>query len=142
MAAISESAHIRASVDRVFAYVTEPTTLPEWLPSMVEVHNVIGTGLGQQYEWTYKMAGMLFRGQSTVVEHVPPKCSVHQSIGMIGSTWTLRFEPHDEGTTFTLEVEYTVPVPVLGKLAERLIANRDKRDLALAFENVKEMLES
>ena len=61
MAAISESAHIHASVDRVFDYVTEPTKLPEWLPSMVEVHNVIGTGLGQQYEWTYKMAGMLLR---------------------------------------------------------------------------------
>lgn len=142
MAAISESAHIHASVDRVFDYVTEPTKLPEWLPSMVEVHNVIGTGLGQQYEWTYKMAGMLLRGQSTVVEHVPRECSVHQSIGTIGSAWTLTFEPRDEGTTLTIEVEYTVPMPVLGKLAERLAVNWDRRDLALAFENVKEMLES
>lgn len=110
---------IHAAPERVFAYVTEPSLLPEWLPSMVEVRNVVGTGAGQQYEWTYKMAGLLLRGQSTVVEYVPNQCAV-----------------------LHIEVEYSVPVPVLGKLAERLAVSRDARDFALAFDKVKETLEN
>ena len=141
MASLSKSMLIHAAPERVFAYVTEPSRLPEWLPSMVEVRNVVGTGAGQQYEWTYKMAGLLLRGQSTVVELLPNNCAVHQSIGTIGSDWTLAVEPHEEGALLRIDVEYSVPVPVLGKLAERLAVRRDARDFALAFDNVKETLE-
>ncbi|MBW2188076.1 MAG: hypothetical protein JRG93_00605 [Deltaproteobacteria bacterium] len=66
---------------------------------------------------------------------------VHQTIGTINSVWTFKFEPHDEGTSLTLEVEYSIPIPVLGKLAERLVLRRDKRTLDFALTNVKELLE-
>ena len=42
---------------------------------------------------------------------------------------------------FTIEVEYTIPVPVLGKLAEHLIVKRDARTLEMALTNVQETLE-
>jgi hypothetical protein len=29
----------------------------------------VGLGEGQQYEWTYKLSGILFHGQSVVVEY-------------------------------------------------------------------------
>jgi hypothetical protein len=142
MSSLHRSVVIHADPERVFAHVTEPSLLPDWLPSMVEVRNVVGTGAGQQYEWTYKMAGLLLRGQSTVVEYVPNQCAVHQSIGTIGSDWTLAVDPHEEGAVLRIDVEYSVPVPVLGKLAERLAVNRDARDFALAFDNVKDTLEN
>ena len=142
MASLSRSAVIQAPVERLFEYVTTPEKLPEWLPAMVEVRDVKGAGEGQQYEWTYKMIGLLLKGQSTVVEYVPNKCSVHQSIGTINSIWTIGVEPHPEGSRLTIFVEYDVPVPVLGRLAEQIAVNRDARDFALAFENVKETLEA
>ena len=142
MATLSKSAAIHAPPDRVFAYVTAPSNFADWLPSMVEVRNVLGAGAGQQYEWTYKMAGMLLRGQSTVVEYTPNQRAVFQSIGSIGSDWTFTVEPHEAGALLRIEVEYSVPVPVLGKLAERLALNRDARDFTLAFENIKDRLES
>ena len=142
MATVKESIVINAPPDRVFAYVTEPATLPEWLVKMVEVRNVVGTGEGQQYEWTYKYVGLLLRGQSVVVQHVPNALSVTQSIGTIGSTWTFNIEPHEEGTSLTIEVEYRVPIPVLGKIAEHLVVRRDARNLEMSLANVKEMLES
>ena len=142
MTIVRKEVLVGAPVERVFAYVIEPTTLADWLPSMVGVQGVIGSGLGQQYEWTYKMAGLLLRGQSTVVELVPNQLAVHQSIGTIGSTWTFMVEPHDGGTALTVEVAYTVPVPVLGRLAEKIAVRRDTRDLESALVNVKETLES
>ncbi|RZV55526.1 MAG: SRPBCC family protein [Deltaproteobacteria bacterium] len=141
MASLSKNAVIHAPPDPVFAYVSDPSKFPEWLPSMVEVRNVLGAGAGQQYEWTYKMAGMLLRGQSTVVEYTPNQRVVLQSIGSIGSDWTFTVEPHEAGALLRIEVEYSVPVPVLGRLAERLALSRDAREFAVGFDNLKEALE-
>jgi uncharacterized protein YndB with AHSA1/START domain len=142
MTVVRKEVVVHAPAERVFAYINEPTTLADWLPSMVGVQRVIGTGLGQQYEWTYKMAGLLLRGQSTIVEMVPNRRAVHQSIGTIGSIWTYTLEPHEGGTALAIEVEYTVPIPVLGRLAEKLAVRRDARDLEAALVNVKETLEN
>ena len=142
MASWKNSIVIHAPADRVFAYVDDPINLVEWLPSMVEIRNVIGTGAGQQQEWTYKMAGLLLRGQATVVEHVPNKSAIHQTIGMISSDFGYAVEPHAEGSVLTLEVEYSVPIPVLGKLAEHIALRRNERDFENALKNVKETLEA
>ena len=142
MASWKNSIVIHAPADRVFAYVDDPMNLVEWLPSMVEIQNVIGTGAGQQQEWTYKMAGLLLRGQATVVEHVPNQSAVHQTIGMISSNFRYAVEPHEEGSVLTLEVEYSVPIPVLGKLAEHIALRRNEREFQIALENVKETLEA
>ncbi len=141
MASWKNSIVIHAPADRVFAYVDDPINLVEWLPSMVEIRNVIGTGAGQQQEWTYKMAGLLLRGQATVVEHVPNKSAIHQTIGMISSDFGYAVEPHAEGSVLTLEVEYSV-IPVLGKLAEHIALRRNEREFQIALENVKETLEA
>lgn len=141
MPLLKHSVVVAAPVDRVFGYVADPKTMVEWLPSMMEIRDVIGTGAGQQYGWTYKYVGLLLNGQSTVVEHVPNEMSVHQTIGTINSVWTFTVEPHDDGTSLTLEVEYNIPIPVLGKLAERVVVRRDARALDFALTNVKELLE-
>jgi uncharacterized membrane protein len=139
---LKNSVVINAPTDRVLTYVNDPTTMVDWVPTMMEIRDVIGTGEGQQYGWTYKYVGLLLRGQSTVVEYVPNELSVHQTIGTINSVWTFRVEPHEDGTTLTLDIEYTIPIPVLGKLAEHLVVKRDARALELALANVKELLES
>jgi uncharacterized protein YndB with AHSA1/START domain len=142
MVTLRKSIVISAPQDRVFDYVTEPSTMAEWLTKMVEVRDIVGTGEGQQYEWTYKYAGLLLRGQSVVVQHVPNRLAVSQSIGMIGSTWTFRVEPHEEGSALTIEVEYSVPIPVLGKIAEHVAVRLDARDLETSLTNVQDMLAS
>ena len=142
MMSLNQSVRINAPADVVFAYVTEPATMAEWIPPMVQTRDIIGSGEGQQFEWTYKLAGLLFRGQSVVVEHVPNDVAVYQSIGSISSIWTFRVGSHDRGSKFTLDIAYDVPVPVLGKLGEHAIVSRDARNLDLALVNVKEILEA
>lgn len=142
MRTLNQSVVIRAPIEAVFGYVTAPASMPEWLPSMVQTRNIIGEGEGQQYEWTYKIVGVLFRGQTVVVEHVPNEVVVFQSIGSVGSTWTMRFARADGGTLLTLDVEYDIPVPVLGNLAERILVRRDKRNIGLALENAKDTVEA
>jgi hypothetical protein len=60
-------------------------------------------------------------------------CWKCQTIGMIHSTFAYSAEPHEKGTRLTLEIDYTIPIPVLGRLAEHIV---------LALTNVKERLEN
>jgi uncharacterized protein YndB with AHSA1/START domain len=142
MMTVTRSVVINTPQESVFAYVTDPSRMPEWLPSLMETDGIVGSGEGQQYEWTYKLAGILFHGEAVVVEHVLNELSVHQSIGAIHSTWTFRVEPERDATRLTLEIVYEVPLPVLGKLAERVIATRDARAIETALANAKEALEA
>lgn len=139
---VKNHAVIEARSDRVLAYVNDPTMMVDWIPHMMEIRDVIGTGEGLQYGWTYKYVGLLLTGQSTVVEYVPNELCVHQTIGAINSVLTCRVEPHEEGTRLTIDVEYGIPIPVLRKLAEHLVVRRDARELKAMVANVKELLEA
>ena len=45
MATITRSIDINAPVGKVFAYLNDPTSGPEWMVSMMEVSNVTGSGV-------------------------------------------------------------------------------------------------
>jgi hypothetical protein len=40
-----------------------------------------------------------------------------------------------------LDIEYTIPIPVLGKIAEKIMLKRNEREADLAMANVKEKME-
>ena len=141
MVSFEKNVLIDSSPETVFAYVSDPSKMPEWISSVVEVRDIIGTGEGQQYDWTFQAVGLLLRGQSTVVESVLNELAVHQSIGSVSSVTTLLVEPRERGTSLTFKAEYRIPIPVLGRLAEHLIEKRDSRLFDLALANVKEMME-
>lgn len=128
-------------MEKVFSYVEDPVSQLEYLPSMVEVKGVTGQGVGAHYRWTYKMAGVRFEGESTMTEHITNERMVVQSKGGIASTWTWIFTPEDGGTKVNLTVEYTIPVPVLGKLGEALILKQNEREADTAMANLKTKLE-
>jgi uncharacterized membrane protein len=141
MAKIERSITINAPVEKVFAYIDDPMSNPEWLPSLMEVRDVVGQGTGTHFRWTYKMVGLRLQGESTATEYIPNRRIVTQSKGGAVSTWTWTFEPHDGGAKANLVVEYTVPVPVLGKVAEALVLKQNEREIDLAMANIKARME-
>jgi uncharacterized protein YndB with AHSA1/START domain len=141
MPKLNNSINISAPVEKVFAYVTDPLATPEWLVGATEVTDVTGSGVGQHYHWKYNMLGVPLRGETTVSEHVPNEREVTDNKGGITSTFTFTFAPHEGGTKLDLELDYTIPVPVLGKLAEKLVLKRNQREADLSMENIKERLE-
>lgn len=142
MPKISNTINISAPVEKVFAYVSDPMNALEWFVGMTEVKDVTGSGVGQHYHWKYTMIGVPFQGETTLTEHVPNERTVSESKGGITSTFTFTFAPHETGTKLDLEIDYTIPVPVLGKLAEKLVFKRNQREAAMSMENIKERLET
>jgi uncharacterized membrane protein len=141
MAKVERSITINAPVEKVFKYIEDPMNNPEWLPSVMEIKDVSGSGVGQHYRWTYKMAGVLLKGETTVTEHIPNERIVSQGKGGVTSTWILSFKTQDGGTMMGLDIEYTIPIPVIGKIAEKIVLKRNEREADLAMSNIKENME-
>ena len=142
MARIHTSIEIKAPVKEVYEYLHDPTTLPEWMVGLIEVHNITGAGVGQQYNWTYKMAGIPLKGENIITEEVPEKHIVVKSKGGVESTWNWNLERRKDVTVLDLDLDYKIPVPVLGKLAEKVILKRNERETELNLTNIKEKLEA
>ena len=142
MAKVERSITINSPVEKVFNYLADPMAQLEWLPGIMEIKDVSGSGVGQHFRWTYKMAGVMLKGETTVTEHIPNERRVTQSKGGVTSTWIVNLETHDGGTMMKLNIEYTIPIPVLGKIAEKIVLKRNEREADLAMSNIKENMES
>ena len=141
MPTINNSINISAPVEKVFAYVADPMNDPEWFVGLTEVKDVTGSGVGQHYHWKYSMIGVPLKGEATITEHVPNERVVVETKGGVTSTFTYTFASHEGGTKLDSSVDYTIPVPVLGKLAEKLVFKRNEREARMGMENIKERLE-
>ncbi len=142
MPRVHKSIEIKAPLKEVYDYIDNPETNPEWLMSMVEVHNITGSGVGRHFDWTYKMAGIPLKGESTCTEDIPEKHIVVKTKGGVESTWTFDLEPRKNYTVLNLDIDYRIPVPVLGKLAEKILLKRNEREAEMDLMNIKEKLEA
>ena len=141
MATLKKIITIHANVEKVFNYLRNPNNQPEWMPGMVQVKDITGSEVGDRFKWTYKMAGIMLDGESTFTELVPHERIVTDSKGGVKSIFDFKMKPEGEGTALEVIIDYTVPVPVLGKLAEKVILKRNEREADMAMENIKERLE-
>jgi len=142
LAKTSKTITINAPVKKVFGYISEPTNLLEIWPSLVEVKDVqrLPNG-GTRNRWVYKMAGIRLEGTSEDVERIPNQRLVSKTKGGAESTQRWMLQPEGKGTKVTFEVEYTVPIPVLGKLAEAIILKMNEHEGELILSNLKTIME-
>lgn len=141
MVKVERSITINARVEKVFAYIDDPVNGMKCLPSLTDVRDITGQGIGKRWKWTYKMMGLPLQGEAEVIEHIPNQRCVAKTTGGILSTWTWAFKAEAGGTRLNLVVEYTIPMPVLGKVAERLVLRLNEREFTLGMGNLKEILE-
>jgi uncharacterized membrane protein len=99
-------------------------------------------GGGKHYHWAYKMAGIRFEGETDETEVIRNKKVVAKSQTGIESTITWLFEDHGDDTDVTVEAEYTIPVPVLGKLAEHVAVKLNEHEADAALSNLKTQIEA
>ena len=143
MAKLERTITINAPVEKVFAYWTQPTNLPEIWPSLVEVKDVqrLPNG-GNRLQGVYRMAGMRFEVTSEDTEYVTNQRTVTKVEGGIEGTITWIFQPEDGGTRLITKWEYTVPIPLLGRLADTFIVKQNEREVDLLLANLKARMEA
>ena len=135
MAKIEKEVIVRASLSEVFNYVSKPSNLLKFWPSLIELKDIqlLSNG-GYSGRWLYKMMGMRFEGTAIYTQMFHNQWFVIETKGGIGSTITWTFRSGEDITRVTLTIEYKVPIPLLGKLAEAIIVrmNDQEGDLMMA----------
>jgi uncharacterized membrane protein len=143
MAKLEKSVTIKAPVEKVFDYMHNPKNLPEIWPSMIEVRDIQPSPVGgYNFSWTYKMAGMRFEGASETTESIANQRTVTESKKGIPSKFIWTYKPEAGGTKLTVQVEYTVPVPLLGKLAEAFIIKQNQNEMDVLLANLIAKMET
>ena len=89
---------INVPVEKVFAYLDDPTNCMNFIPSMTDIRDINGQGVGQKWRWTYKMMGLPLKGEAEVTEYIRNKRCVVKTAGGILSTWTLTFKTKARST--------------------------------------------
>ncbi len=143
MVKTEKTINISAPVDKVFDYINKPANLPEIWPSMVEAKDIkpLPNG-GNSFRWVYKMAGMRFEGNSEDIEVISNQRVVSKTKGGIESTITWLLQPKGGDTNVTFQAEYTVPIPLIGKLAEAFIVKQNEHEAEVLLANLKARMEA
>ena len=143
MIGASKTVTINAPVEKVFAFMENPANLPEIWPSMIDVSNIKEPpDKKYTYDWTYKMAGVKFKGAAETLEYMPNKRIVVKTTKGIESEFKWDYKPEGDSTKLTVEVEYNVPIPLVGKLAESLIVRQNEREAEILLDNLKMRMEA
>jgi len=133
---------IDAPPERVFARIVDHTSKPEDWPSIVAIKDIGGEGLGSRVTVVYKMLGMPLEIKATCTEYVANKRVASEIKGGINARDCATLEPCGGGTKLTYSVEYAVPVPLVGKIAEHLLKRQNERDGEVWLANLKARVES
>ena len=143
MAKITRTFTINAPVEKVFAFASgDPNNLPNIYPSLIEVKDIEPSPAGGfNFRWIYKMAGMQFEGALETTEYIPNKRIATRSTKGIKARSVYTYEPEGGGTKITSETEYTVPVPLLGKLAEAIVVKLNENETDAVISNLKALME-
>jgi carbon monoxide dehydrogenase subunit G len=88
------------------------------------------------------MAGMRFEGTSKNTEIVPNQRIVSINEGGIDAEIIWEFQPEGEATKVTMQGDYTVPIPLIGKLAEVFIVKQNENEAETLLANLKARMEA
>jgi uncharacterized protein YndB with AHSA1/START domain len=144
MAAIVASAEIARSPDDVFAYITDPTNLPEWQESVVKVEcKETAVHVGTRAQLTRRVGKREMVMTSEFVELSPP---THWALRGVDSpvrgNVDGRIEPLDNGARSRVTIEIDLHGHGIGKLLLPLVVKRKvETEMPRNMQHLKENLE-
>lgn len=138
MARVDKEVWIEAPLDKIFDYVSYPNNMPEFWPSLVEITDMqtLPNG-GYSARWVYKMLGLRFEGKAEYTRVATNEFFVIETKGGIKSTIVWTFRSREDKTRVTFTVDYKVPIPLLGKLAEVIITKMNDHEGDLIMANLQ-----
>ena len=138
MITFGESVTIRTTTPEIFSYLSAPSNYPEFWSSLVKVEDVQPLPEGRyKARYTYKMAGIPFEGTAEFTEIIPNRTLVISTRGSINSVLTWVFRSQNDQTKVTLTVDYEVPIPLLGNLAESIVKRLSEQELTFMLNNLR-----
>lgn len=135
--------NIKAPIQKVFDFVTNPHKIPLALPGLIENTNVpeLPVKAGDTFNFKYKMVGIVLEGVTTVEEITSPTTyNFSTTVGAI-SHWKEQLSDDNGSTNFSLDIEYEVPQTWTEAIKISLIQKTNQKSAEKFLENVKSAVE-
>ena len=124
---IDRSVEIKVRPEKVWAIVSWDR-VPEWFDIIKKVEHVseIKDGLGATAHVFAKAGGIKAEWTSEVFEWKEnEKISWHSTGGQVKMTSSMTFNPINNGTKLTFQMDYDMPYSILGKIIDKLWVGKD-----------------
>ena len=142
MASITRSISINAPLEKVFSYITNPVNRVDWIPDVTSIHNIIGQGKGQKWDYTLKLHGLPIKGKVEVTEFIQNKRYSHSNNKGFAKNWSYDFDSDADGTRLNVSVEMLpYSLPFIGKIGEKGMLRKGEQNADLAISNIKKNCE-
>ena len=145
MAPITTSAEIERPPEDVFAYVTDPSTFPEWQQGAVSGHmDAPTTRVGSECTTTRRIGAREREVTSQITEYDPPKRWADRGIdGPIRAIVAVTVEPLADGSRSLLTIELDFTGHGIGKVLVPLVVRRQAAsEMPENMERLKQRLEA
>jgi len=146
MAPIIASVEISRRPEDVFAYITDPSHLPEWQESVVRVKTdgSAPTGGGSRAAMTRRFGRREMDMTAEIADLDPPKSwRVRGVDGPVRGNVKGTIEPLDDGARSRVTLELDFEGHGIGKILVPLVVRRQaQKELPINVQNLKERLES
>jgi len=144
MTSIVASTEISRNPDDVFAYVTDPTRLPEWQESIIKAESSqTPARVGTRARVTRRVGRRELTQSAELADLTPPTRWVVRGLdGPVRGNVTGRIEPLDDGTRSRVTIELELEGHGIGKLLLPLFVQRKAQDeMPRNMQRLKEQLE-
>jgi uncharacterized protein YndB with AHSA1/START domain len=126
MAPITTSAEVARPREDVFAYVTDPSTMPEWQKGAVSGHmDAPTTRVGSKCTTVRRIGGRQREVTTVITEYDPPHRWADRGVdGPIRAIVAVTVEPLPDGSRSRLTIELDFTGHGIGKLLVALVVRR------------------
>jgi uncharacterized protein YndB with AHSA1/START domain len=143
MAPIVSTAEIGRPAEDVFAYVTDPSHMPEWQKGVTS-GRLDGTGVGSRCTTTRKIGGAEREVVTEITEYDPPRRWADHGIeGPIRAVVSVRVDPLDEPNRSRVTISVDFEGHGIGKLLVPLMVRpQARREMPGNMSSLKQRLEA
>ena len=144
MTSIVASTEISRAPEDVFAYVTDPTRLPEWQESVIKAESSqTPARVGTRARVTRRVGRRELTQSAELADLTPPTRWVVRGLdGPVRGNVTGRIEPLDDGTRSRVTIELELEGHGIGKLLLPLFVQRKaQEEMPRNMQRLKEQLE-
>jgi uncharacterized protein YndB with AHSA1/START domain len=140
---LEQKVQIKAPVQRVFDFLTDPAKIPLVMPSLIENTNIPPLPLKKdsRFKWKYQMYGVMLQGEWTVTKIESPSRYTATTTGDTASEWDYTLSAAKDGTSVVVAVSYETPKTVLGRVGLGIVQQMNKKELDTYLFNLKTVLE-
>lgn len=145
MPKIEVSETVDRPIEEVWAYVTDPGAMPEWLASTQQVEVLTDGGIrkGARVRSVDRFLGRSIEGISEVTEYEPPNRLGARSVeGPFDSYQEFDLQPEGDSTRITMRAEAEAGLGgVFGKLLDPVVTAAFRRESQSDLGRLKDILE-